>query len=271
CQKTDVNPYEFDTDTVSLDSSAIDLDTSEFWIQKQYQNFSFSIPESMKMDKTLSNENQQVFIDNDTNIGITISHSLLPEGHENETISSLINGNTYQFALSVNENNKKNFSDFKLLDYDFDTLGNVESFLVTHSSTEVSGKNISMLVRSYFVISSPNYYSIVLSYPENSVNKEEIINKIADSFQFMDLDGIVSKEDNQVANLDNFYLVTSSRAYFYSQPNENFKTNTFVIFDDLIYAESEEPDYLYSIYVDKNGNKTKGWLLKSNLKRENQQ
>lgn len=198
CQKTDVNPYEFDTDTVSLDSSAIDLDTSEFWIQKQYQNFSFSVPESMNMDENLSNENQRVFIDNDTNIGITISHSLLPEGHENETISSLINGNTYQFALSVNENNKKNFSDFKLLDYDFDTLGNAESFLVTHSSTEVSGKNISMIVKSYFVISSPNYYSIVLSYPENSVSKEDVIKRIIDSFIFniSDINEKISPENS---------------------------------------------------------------------------
>lgn len=198
CQKTDVYPYEFDTDTALLDSSAIDLDTSEFWIQKQYQNFSFSIPESMKMDENLSNENQRVFIDNDTNIGITISHSLLPEGHENETISSLINSNTYQFALSVNENNKKNFNDFKLLDYNFDTLGNTESFLVTHSSTEVSGKNISMLVRSYFVISSPNYYSIVLSYPENSVSKEDVVKRIIDSFIFniSDINEKISPENS---------------------------------------------------------------------------
>lgn len=261
---------ELEADTISIDTTASLPEISNLWIEKKYQNLRYSIPESMKLEENQSNENQQVFIDENNDIGITISHSILPQDRENETIRSLINNNNRQFAISIYEENKRNFSDIQLIDYDYDRLGNTESFLVTQTSTELSGKNIKMMMKSYFVISAPNYYSIILSYPENSVNKEEIINKIADSFQFMDLDGTVSKEDNQVANLENFYLVTSSRAYFYSQPNENFKTNTFVIFDDLIYAESEEPDYLYSIYVDKNGNKTKGWLLKSNLKRENQ-
>lgn len=270
-ENTNNETEELEVDTISIDTTASLPEISNLWIEKKYQNFSYSIPESMKLDVNQSNENQQVFKDENNDIGITISYSNLPQDNENETIRSLINNNNRQFAISIYEENKGNFSDIQLIDYDYDRLGNTESFLVTQTSTELSGKNIKMMMKSYFVISAPNYYSIIFSYPENSVNKEEIINKIADSFQFMDLDGTVSNEDNQVTNLDNFYLVTSSRAYFYSQPNENFKTNTFVIFDDLIYAESEEPDYLYSIYVDKNGNKTKGWLLKSNLKRENQQ
>ncbi len=138
----------------------------------------------MRLDENLSNENQQVIIDEVNNIGITISHSILPDGHENETINSLINGESRQFALSIYDENRKNFSDIKLTDYNFDMLGNAESFLVTQLSTELSGKNISMVMKSYFVISSPNYYSISLSYPENSIPEEEIINKIVDSFKF---------------------------------------------------------------------------------------
>jgi hypothetical protein len=38
-------------------------------------------------------------------------------------------------------------------------------------------------MKSYFVISLPNYYSISFSYPEDSVSKEEIIKKIVDSFK----------------------------------------------------------------------------------------
>ena len=41
-----------------------------------------------------------------------------------------------------------------------------------------------MIMKSYFVISSPNYYSISLSYPENSVDKEEVIKRIVESFIF---------------------------------------------------------------------------------------
>lgn len=269
-ENTNNETEELEVDTISIDTTASLPEISNLWIEKKYQNFSYSIPESMKLDVNQSNENQQVFIDENNDIGITISHSILPQNIENETIRNLINNNNRQYALEIHEENKNKFNDCKLIDYYFDKLGNVESFVVSESYSEFIGKELNMIMKSYFVISAPNYYNIVLSYPENSGLKEEVVKKIADSFQFMDRN-VTESEDNQVANLDNFYLVTSSRAYFYSQPNENFKTNTFVIFDDLIYAESEEPDYLYSIYVDKNGNKTKGWLLKSNLKRENQQ
>ena len=187
-QNTPIETDEFVADTISIDTTAIIPEISELWIEKEYQNFTYSIPESMRLDENLSNENQQVIIDEVNNIGITISHSILPDGHENETINSLINGESRQFALSIYDENRKNFSDIKLTDYNFDMLGNAESFLVTQSSTELSGKNISMVLKSYFVISSPNYYSISLSYPENSIPEEEIINKIVDSFKFNDTD-----------------------------------------------------------------------------------
>lgn len=183
-QNTNIDNNEFEADTISIDTTVSVPETSEFWIEKKYQNFIYSIPESMKLVENLSNDNQEVIIDEDNNIGITISHSILPEGNENETIRTLIGNNRHEFALSTNEENKKRFNDFQLIDYNFDMLGNVEAFLVTQSSTELSGKNISMIMKSYFVISSPNYYSISLSYPENSVSKEEIIKKIVDSFKF---------------------------------------------------------------------------------------
>ena len=84
----------------------------------------------------------------------------------------------------INVNLLKNFSDFRLIDYSFDMLGNIESFLVTQSSNQLSGKNISMIMKSYFVISSPYYYSISFSYPENSVDGEKIVEEIVDSFKF---------------------------------------------------------------------------------------
>jgi hypothetical protein len=183
-QNTNIDNNEFEVDTTLIDTTVSIPEKSVFWIEKKYQNFSYSIPENMKLFEDLSNENQQVFVDEDNNIGITISHSILPDGNETETIRSLISNNTREFALDANNEQKINFNDFQLIDYNFDMLGNIESFLVTQSSTELSGKNISMIMKSYFVISSPNYYSISLSYPENSVSKEEIIKKIVDSFKF---------------------------------------------------------------------------------------
>ena len=183
-QKTNIETNEFEADTISVDTTASLPEISKFWVEKKYQNFSYSIPESMKLFKNLSNEKQQVFVDEDNNIGITISHSILPNGNENETIRTLIGNNQREFALGVNDEQIKNFADFRLIDYSFDKLGNIDSFLVTQKSTQLSGKNISMIMKSYFVISSPNYYSISLSYPENSVDNEEVIKRIVESFIF---------------------------------------------------------------------------------------
>lgn len=187
-QNINIETNEFEADTISEDTTASLSEISGFWIEKKYQNFSYSIPESMKLFENLSNENQQVFVDEDNNIGITISHSILPNGNENETIRTLIGNNQREFALGVNDEQIKNFADFRLIDYSFDKLGNIDSFLVTQKSTQLSGKNISMIMKSYFVISSPNYYSISLSYPENSVDKEEVIKKIVESFIFNEVE-----------------------------------------------------------------------------------
>lgn len=183
-QNINIETNEFEADTISVDTTASLPEISGFWIEKKYQNFSYSIPESIKFKEDLSNENQQVFVDEDNNIGITISHSIIPQGNESETISTIIGNNQREFALGVNDEQIKNFSDFRLIDYSFDMLGNIESFLVTQSSNQLSGKNISMIMKSYFVISSPYYYSISFSYPENSVDGEKIVEKIVDSFKF---------------------------------------------------------------------------------------
>jgi len=182
-QNINIETNEFEADTISVDTTASLPEISGFWIEKKYQNFSYSIPESIKLNEDLSNENQQVFVDEDNNIGITISHSIIPPGNESETIRTIIGNNQREFALGVNDEQIKNFSDFRLIDYSFEMLGNIESFLVTQSSNQLSGKNISMIIKSYFVISSSYYYSISLSYPENSVNGEEIARKIVDSFK----------------------------------------------------------------------------------------
>jgi hypothetical protein len=208
-ENTKINSPEFEADTISIDTTASLPEISEFWIEKKYQNFNYSIPESMKLVENLSNENQQVIIDEDNNIGITISHSNLPEEYENETIRSLIGNNTREHALSTNDDNKKHFSDFQLIDYGFDMLGNAESFLVTQLSTKFSGKNISMVVKSYFVISSPNYYSITLSYPENSVSKEEVMKRIVDSFKF----NIAGVEENFSTENNLEFLISTNGVY----------------------------------------------------------
>lgn len=255
-----------DTTAVAVDTTATLPEISEFWIEKRYQNFSYSIPESMILVENLSNQSQQVIIDEDNNIGITISHSILPDGQENETMRTLISNNTREYALSTNDDNKKHFSDFQLTDYGFDMLGNSESFLVTQLSTEFSGKNISMVVKSYFVISSPNYYSITLSYPENSVYKEEVIKRIVDSFKFNVSEVEEYNKTSEVTSVnDNVYSVITNRAYFYSLPDENSKKTAYLIYGEVINAINENSSFIYIEYTNNQGNTTSGWMLKNDL------
>ena len=123
-----------------------------------------------------------------------------------------------------------------------------------------------MIMKSYFVISSPNYYSISLSYPENSASKEEVINRIVDSFKFN-----VSelKEDNKTSEVtsvdDNVYSVITNRAYFYSLPDENSKKAAYLIYGEVINAINENSSFIYIEYTNNQGNTTSGWILKNDL------
>lgn len=265
-QETKSKFIDFEADTISIDTTASLPEISEFWIEKRYQNFSYSIPESMKLMEKLSNENQQVIIDEDNNIGITISHSIIPEGSVNQTIRTFIGNNKREYALSTNNENRRNFSDFQLINYGFEMLGNAESFLVTQSSTELSGKNISMIMKTYAVISSPNYYSISLSYPENSDSKEVVVKKIVDSFKFNFTD--IEEDSNmpEAENLnDNIYSVITNRAYFYSIPDENSKKTAYLIHGEVVNALDENSNFIYIEYLNSQGNTTNGWILKNNL------
>jgi hypothetical protein len=265
-QNTNTDTDDFEVDTISIDTTSSLPEISEFWIEKKYLNISYSVPESMKLIENLSNDNQHVIVDEDNNIGITISHSIIPEGSENETIRTLIGSNKREYALSTNNENRKNFSDFQMINYGFDMLGNAESFLVTQSSTELSGKNISMIMKTYAVISSPNYYSISLSYPDNSESKEVVIKKIVDSFKFnfTDIEEDSNMQEAESLN-DNIYSVITNRAYFYSLPDENSKKTAYLIQGEVVNALDENSNFIYIEYLNSQGNTTNGWILKNNL------
>lgn len=154
------------------------------WIEKSFKNFNFKIPENWNLQTSVSNYNKQVFLNSSDNIALTIDIGEIPEGYENSSINNLIN-NQSQFANAINQNQKRNFQDFELIDSKFGTLGNTDSFIINQISNDVSGiKNITMKVKSHFVLSKPYYCSITFTYPRNSDNAPTLIDKVENSFTF---------------------------------------------------------------------------------------
>ena len=219
-------------DYTSVDPSNDNSEVSENWVQQYYSNFSFSLPESMTFNYGESSQNQKVYTDEESNIGITLVRSKLPEGQENESIRSLIGYNTREFAEDVSQNLKNHFTDIQLVDYNYGVLGNIEAFIVRNKSTEFSGKYIDMEIKNFFMISSPDYYSITLVYPENSISAKEIVSKIIDSFNDQNVTYSKSYESDDYSSSNrttNRYMANQDRVYFYSDPGFNIRKNSYLV------------------------------------------
>jgi len=151
---------------------------------KRFKNFSFDLPDNFELQENLSNSNKQVYINKNENILFTIDIEFLPNGFENQSIKDIII-NLNEFGSSINQNNRLNFSDFKLLNTTYSDFGNTLSVFVSQLSTDISGsKNMEMMVDSHFVISEPYYCNFTFSYPNNSFSSQNIVSKIKNSFKF---------------------------------------------------------------------------------------
>ncbi len=156
-------------------------------LEKNFKNFTFKVPNNFELQENVSNSNKQVYVNAQENIGFTIDVEYLPSGFENKSIRTVV-VDLNEFGTSINQNNRLNFSDFKLLKTTYADLGNAESVLVNQLSTNISGsKNIEMKVDSYFVISDPYYCSITFSYPRNSISSKNTVAKIGNSFKFKEI------------------------------------------------------------------------------------
>lgn len=167
-------------------SSIYGLDNAKediVWNEVTIKNFTFKLPSNFRLDNNNSNYNKKVYIAEQETLGLSIDIADLPNGYENSVVSDMVT-NLNDFGNSINQENNRHFNDFKLLNSKFTNLGNNSSVEVTQTSTKVSGKNISMIVKAYFTIANPYYFSITFSYPGNSFEGEQIINKIKDSFKF---------------------------------------------------------------------------------------
>jgi hypothetical protein len=153
------------------------------WETIDFRKISFKIPNPYSSTVSLANTNQYTWLTNNERISITIDIGNIPNGKENLRINELI-PNIKSFAQEVNNGNKRDFSDFKILSQEYINLGDTKAVLVNQQSKKVSGKNKLFNVHSYFVTAKPHFYSIVISYDTQSYEDRKVAEKIASSFIF---------------------------------------------------------------------------------------
>ncbi len=84
----------------------------------------------------------------------------------------------------------------------------------------------------------------------------------------------LAKEEGGVSATKYSYTVTGNkgfRTYFHSAPTDQCKIkNLFIIPKDSViayqYIKNENKDWMYIMYLDKNGNYPTGWVLKKDFK-----
>lgn len=169
----------------------IDIDTTEkkivkeetVWLNKINFDYNFKLPENFIQSNDLTNDNFYLYVDKDLYLSLSIASGDIDESNQDKGIEQFAD-KLPEFAQNFNSNNKKNFDDFKLINYKMSKLGNTNAIKITQSSRKVSGKNIEMKVVSYNLIAKLKYYDITYSYPKDSIKYDSIFKKIEESFEF---------------------------------------------------------------------------------------
>jgi hypothetical protein len=179
-------------------------------------------------------------------------------------------------ANAVNEENKRNFDDFKLLNYEIGNLGNSKAVKIVESSKKVSGlKDIEMKIISYQIIENPYYYKVVFSFPQESSEFLETFTQVNKSFVFQKSNENANAttqdtNDNQLG----YYKVdpnTIEKVYFHDSPAESYKRKAYLVKNEVVSVLIIENGFGYVEYTNIRGIKSKGWLkLTSLIKLENQ-
>lgn len=153
------------------------------WLNKIHFGYYFKLPNNFLQISDLTNDNFYLYADEELFLSLSIASDKLEENNLNINIEQYSN-KLPEFAQNFNLNNKKNFDDFKLIDYEMSKLGNIKAIKITQTSRKVSGKDIEMKVVSYNLIAKSKYYNVTYSYPKDSIKYDTIFKKIEKSFEF---------------------------------------------------------------------------------------
>ncbi len=61
------------------------------------------------------------------------------------------------------------------------------------------------------------------------------------------------------------YKISTKRAFFYKQPDLQFRRTAFLIYGQVVEALADENGFVFVTFINGNDVKTSGWLLKSDL------
>lgn len=237
------------------------------WNNVDFVNTVFQIPENLVLEESLSSNDSKLYIDYASNVSMSIVADNLPDEMKDKTISDL-EGKISILANTINEENKINFDDFKLLNYEMSKLGNSKAIKIEESSKKVSGpKNIDMRIISYHIISKPYYYKVTFSYPQEKPEFLETFERINKSFDF---NNSLDKENESTINNNElgYYTVNPNsidKVHFYDNPDERFKRKGYLIGNEVVFVQEIVNGFGYIDYTNIRGLKSKGWIKMSCL------
>lgn len=169
---------------IAIDTTESQIVKKEtIWLNKINIDYNFKLPENFIQNNNLTNDNFKLYVDEDLYLSISIASNDLGADNQDKKIEQFAD-KLPEFAQNFNSNNRKNFDDFQLIDYEMSKLGNTKAIKITQSSKKVSGKNIEMKVVSYNLIANPKYYDVTYSYPKDSIKYDTMFKKIEKSFEF---------------------------------------------------------------------------------------
>ncbi len=153
------------------------------WKEIKIENFSFKLPEKFEYQSAYSTRNNKVYSNEES--AVTVLFDRLPQEKENSNVYEVIY-DIEEYGRSVNQEQKKHFSDIQLIKSEKSKIGNNNSILVSQKSTKISGNNTTMLIQAHYCIFSPYFISITATYPLNSSDQKKIIEEVLNSFVFID-------------------------------------------------------------------------------------
>lgn len=268
------NPIPSD-EIVDSTASAVEIPEDLKWINNDFVNARFQIPENLVLEESLSSNNSKLYIDFTSNISMSIVADLLNDEMVDKTIDDFVD-NISILANNINEDSKRNFDDFKLQYYEMSNLGNSKAIKIVQSSKKVSGlKNIEMRIISYHVILKPYYYKVTFSCPQEKSEFLETFEQINKTFDFNTSSDSENVQDvNKFVNNDlGYYTVISSSidtVYFHNNPDERFKRKGYLTGNESVFVQEIVNGFGYIDYTNDRGLKSKGWIkMSSLLKSEN--
>lgn len=95
--------------------------------------------------------------------------------------------------------------------------------------------------------------------------RQDSLNNAANQTEFQPNGSDINNHSINEDDINTIHVnITSPKAYFYESPDNNSRTNKFVVRGDVLNFIEDGEDFVKAIYSSSNGNTTEGWILKSN-------